>query len=195
MAYLWLKTFHIVGVVVWFAGLFYLVRLFVYHRETFDEQSPKREILSNQFSIMESRLLNIITTPGMILTVGTACGLLYLSPAWLKQGWMHAKLGLVGVLVFYHFLCMSVMKALQRGEMTWSPKGLRALNEVPTLILISVVMLVVFKTQFPTSANAWLNVGLVFSFVASIQLYAKKRRRDAARRDKLEDQTTSSPYD
>ena len=76
MAYLWLKTFHIVGVVVWFAGLFYLVRLFVYHREA-DERSPEaRDILQAQLSIMESRLFNIITTPGMILTLGTAGGLL-----------------------------------------------------------------------------------------------------------------------
>lgn len=181
MAYLWLKTFHIIGVVVWFAGLFYLVRLFVYHREAADEQSPRREILSDQFSIMESRLLNIITTPGMVITVGTASGLLYLSPGWLDQGWMHAKLGLVALLVIYHFLCLRVMKGLQRGERSWSPRALRGLNEVPTLILVSVVMLVVFKTQFPTSANAWLNVGLVLSFIISIQLYAKKRRRDTER--------------
>ena len=186
MAYLWLKTFHVVGVVVWFAGLFYLVRLFVYHREAAEEQSPKREILFEQFSIMESRLLHIITTPGMLITVGTALGLLYLSPLWLEQGWMHAKLGLVCALICYHFFCMRVMKKLQSGEMSWSPKGLRALNEVPTLLLISVVMLVVFKTQFPTSANAWLNVGLVFSFIASIQLYAKKRRRDAERASALD---------
>jgi protoporphyrinogen IX oxidase len=181
VAYLWLKTFHIVGVVVWFAGLFYLVRLFVYHREAAERPSQEKEILSAQFSIMESRLLNIITTPGMVLTVGTASALLYLTPIWLEQRWMQAKLGLVALLVLYHFLCIQVMKSLQRGELKWSPKGLRALNEVPTLILVSVVMLVVFKTQFPMSANVWLNVGLVLSFIISIQLYAKKRKRDTER--------------
>ena len=74
------------------------------------------------------------------------------------------------------------MKSLQAGELKWSPKSLRALNEFPTLILISVVMLVVFKTQFPTSANVWLNVGLVLSFIISIQLYAKKRRLEAQKK-------------
>ena len=179
MAYLWLKTFHIVGVVVWFAGLFYLVRLFVYHREAAEKTSEEKRILSEQLSIMESRLLNIITTPGMILTLGTAGGLLYVNPQWLTQGWLHAKIALVASLVGYHFLCTRVMKSLQAGELKWSPKSLRALNEFPTLILVSVVMLVVFKTQFPTSAGVWLNVGLVLSFIISIQLYAKKRRKES----------------
>ena len=102
----WLKAFHIVGVVVWFAGLFYLVRLFVYHREAEERAPEAREILQAQFSIMESRLLNIITTPGMILTVGTASGLIYTNPNYyLSQGWMHAKLGLVCALICYHFFC------------------------------------------------------------------------------------------
>ena len=185
MAYLWLKTFHIVGVVVWFAGLFYLVRLFVYHREAERHPPEASDILKTQFSVMESRLLNIITTPGMILTLGTASGLLYQQPAWLSQGWMHAKLSLVALLVGYHFLCVRVMRGLQSGESTWTPKQLRALNEVPTLILVTVVMLVVFKSAFPTSAGVWLNVSLVLSFVISIQLYAKKRRRDAARMNRV----------
>jgi len=187
MAYLWLKTFHIVGVVVWFAGLFYLVRLFVYHREAEAQPSEVCEILKAQFNVMESRLLNIITTPGMILTLGTASGLLYQQPTWLGQGWMHAKLSLVVLLVGYHFLCIRVMRGLQSGESTWTPKQLRALNEVPTLLLVTVVMLVVFKTSFPTSAGVWLNVGLALSFVISIQLYAKKRRRDAERMRKVQE--------
>lgn len=181
MPYLWLKTFHIVGVVVWFAGLFYLVRLFVYHREAEAREREAREVLQDQLSIMESRLLNIITTPGMIVTVGTASGMLYLNPTWLTQGWMHVKLTLVVGLIGYHFLCMRVMKQLQRGELGWSPKALRALNEVPTLLLVTIVMLVVFKTAFPMSAGVWLNVGLVLSFIISIQLYAKKRRRESER--------------
>lgn len=181
MAYYWLKTFHIIGVVVWFAGLFYLVRLFVYHREADERDPTAREILRAQFSIMESRLLNIITTPGMILTLGTAGGLLYTRPVYLSDGWMHVKLTLVALLVAYHLLCIRVMRHLQSGGSGWSPKQLRGLNEVPTLLLVTIVMLVVFKTAFPTSAGVWVNVGLVLSFVISIQLYAKKRRRDAER--------------
>ena len=140
---------------------------------------------------MESRLFNIITTPGMILTLGTAGGLLYNNPAWLNQGWMHVKLTLVALLVGYHVLCARVMRDLQRGERAWTPKKLRALNEVPTLLLVTVVMLVVFKSAFPTSAGVWLNVGLVLSFIISIQLYAKKRRRDAERLKRDQDVESS----
>ena len=76
MAYYWFKAFHIIGVVVWFAGLFYLVRLFIYHVEAEEEPEPARSILKKQYAIMETRLLKIITTPGMILTLAMAGGLL-----------------------------------------------------------------------------------------------------------------------
>ena len=176
MSYYWLKTFHIIGVVVWFAGLFYIVRLFVYHQEAAQKSSPEREILTRQYSIMESRLLNIITTPGMIVTLGTAVGLLYVLPDYLKQGWMHAKLSFVLCLVVYHVSCMRLMRAIQEGRCAWSAQRLRAFNELPTLLLVSVVMLVVFKGAFPTEASVWLMFGLTLSMVAAIQLYAKRRR-------------------
>ncbi len=181
MAYFWLKTFHIVGVVVWFSGLFYLVRLFVYHQEAAERSPEECRVLQAQFSIMERRLLQIITTPGMIITLGTAGGLLYLIPEYLSQGWMHAKLAFVCALLIYHIACMKLMKRLHRGECTWSAQRFRALNELPTLILISIVMLVVFKSSFPTSVSVWLMVGLVVTMIASIQLYAKKRRQDQER--------------
>ena len=95
MPYYWFKAFHIIGVVVWFAGLFYLVRLFIYHVEAEAEPEPAATILKNQYTLMEKRLYRIITTPGMIVTVAMAVGLLWTNPEWLKQGWMHAKLGLV----------------------------------------------------------------------------------------------------
>jgi len=176
VAYYWLKTFHIIGVVVWFAGLFYLVRLFVYHQEARSKESPEREVLERQYSIMEARLLNIITTPGMLITLGTAGGLLYVLPEYLKQGWMHAKLSFVCLLVLYHLSCMRLMRSIQEGRCTWSAQRFRAFNEAPTLLLVAVVMLVVFKQSFPTEASAWLMFGLVLSMIAAIQLYAKRRR-------------------
>ena len=179
MAYEWLKTFHIIGVVIWFAGLFYLVRLFVYHQEARERPSPEREVLEAQYSIMEGRLLNIITTPGMFITLGTAGGLLYVLPSYLQQGWMHAKLSFVLCLVLYHISCMRLMKRIQAGECTWSAQRFRAFNELPTLFLVAVVMLVVFKQRFPTEASAWLMFGLVLSMVIAIQLYAKHRRLKA----------------
>ena len=180
-AYLWFKTLHIVGVVVWFAGLFYLVRLFIYHVEAEEEESPVREAFKAQYAVMERRLANIITTPGLILTVTMAAGLLITQPSWLQQGWMHAKLGFVGLLLAYHVFCYRLMGQLQAGSCQWSGRQLRALNELPTLLLVLVVMLVVFKTQFPTGAATWLTVGLVVFMAGTIQFYARWRRlREAA---------------
>lgn len=178
MAYYWFKAFHIVGVVVWFAGLFYLVRLFIYHVEAEAEPEPARSILQNQYAIMETRLLKIITTPGMILTLAMAAGLLWQRPEVLHEGWMHAKLGFVALLVGYHLYCAKLRKQLAKGECKWGPKQLRALNEAPTLLLVIIVMLVIFQNSFPTNATTWLVAGLVLSFVISIQLYARKRRLD-----------------
>jgi putative membrane protein len=178
---LWFKTLHIVGVVVWFAGLFYLVRLFIYHVEAEEESSPVREAFKAQYAVMERRLANIITTPGLILTVTMAAGLLIAQPSWLQQGWMHAKLGFVGLLLAYHVFCYRLMGQLQAGVCQWSGRQLRALNELPTLLLVLVVMLVVFKTQFPTGAATWLIVGLVVFMAGTIQFYARWRRlREAA---------------
>ncbi|KZR75482.1 protoporphyrinogen oxidase HemJ [Prochlorococcus marinus] len=175
-AYLWFKTLHIVGVVVWFAGLFYLVRLFIYHVEAAELEPTVKKAFEEQYTLMERRLANIITTPGMILAVSMAVGLLITQPSWLHQTWMQAKLALVAGLIAYHIFCYRLMGQLNRGECSWSGRQLRALNELPTLFLVLVVMLVVFKNQFPTGAATWLIVGLVLFMAASIQFYARWRR-------------------
>jgi protoporphyrinogen IX oxidase len=180
-AYLWFKTLHIVGVVVWFAGLFYLVRLFIYHREAEGLEESLRPAFQAQYGLMERRLANIITTPGMVVAVVCAAGLLSVNPAWLQQGWMHAKLAFVAALLAYHAFCYRLMGQLNRGTCSWSPKQLRALNELPTLLLVIVVMLVVFKNQFPTGAATWFIVALVVFMAASIQFYARWRRLRAER--------------
>ncbi len=175
-AYLWFKTLHIIGVVVWFAGLFYLVRLFIYHVEAENLSEDLREAFKKQYGLMEKRLANIITTPGMILTVSMATGLIILDPSWLSQTWMQVKLCFVLALLLYHFYCYRLMNQLEIGSCKLSGQQLRALNELPTLFLVIVVMLVVFKNQFPTSSATWLIVGLVLFMAASIQYYARYRR-------------------
>ncbi len=180
-SYLWFKTFHIIGVVVWFARLFYLVRLFIYHVEAAEQEQPIRAAFEQQYGLMERRLANIITTPGMAVAVSCAVGLLVVNPSWLQQSWMHAKLLFVAFLLGYHWLCYRLMGQLQRGECNWSGRQLRALNELPTLLLVIVVLLVVFKQQFPTGAATWLTVGLVVFMAASIQFYARWRRLRAER--------------
>jgi protoporphyrinogen IX oxidase len=178
MAYSWFKAFHIIGVVVWFAGLFYLVRLFIYHIEAEQEPEPAKTILQKQYQIMEKRLYNIITTPGMLVTVACAVGLLVSQPDWLHQTWLHVKLGFVVLLLGYHHYCKRLMKQLEAGTCKWSSKQMRALNEAPTLLLVAIVLLAVFKNSLPTDTTVWVIFGLVVLMAVTIQLYARKRRLD-----------------
>ncbi|AFY31230.1 protoporphyrinogen oxidase HemJ [Calothrix sp. PCC 7507] len=178
MAYSWFKAFHIIGFVVWFAGLFYLVRLFIYHAEANQEPEPARTILKNQYQIMEKRLYNIITTPGMLVTVAMAIGLLSTEPEVLKEGWLHIKLLFVALLIGYHYYCSRLMKKLAADECRWSGQQLRALNEAPTVMLLVIVLLAVFKNNLPTDITVWIIFGTVILMAVSIQLYAKKRRQD-----------------
>lgn len=178
MAYYWFKAFHLIGIVVWFAGLFYLVRLFVYHAEAEQEPEPARSILKRQYVIMEQRLYNIITTPGMILTIAMAIGLISTEPEILKSTWLHIKLTFVLVLLGYHYFCQRTMKKLATGASQWTGQQFRALNEAPTILLVLIVLLAVFKNSLPLDATTWLVAALIITMVASIQLYAKKRRQD-----------------
>jgi putative membrane protein len=178
MTYFWFKAFHLIGIVVWFAGLFYLVRLFIYHVEANQEPEPARTILKNQYQIMEKRLYHIITTPGMLVTVAMAIGLVSTEPEVLKQGWLHIKLLFVGLLLGYHHYCARLMKQLAADECRWSSQHLRALNEAPTIMLLVIVLLAVFKNNLPTDITAWVILGTITFMAVSIQLYAKKRRKD-----------------
>jgi putative membrane protein len=178
MAYYWFKAFHLIGVVVWFAGLFYLVRLFVYHAEASEQPEPAQTILKNQYEIMEKRLYHIITTPGMVVTVAMAIALLTTEPEVLKDGWLHIKLAFVAALVVYHFYCGRIMRQLVVGKCNWSGQHFRALNEAPTVLLVAIVLLAVFKNNLPTDMTAWGIFGMIVVMAVTIQLYAKKRKRD-----------------
>lgn len=178
MAYYWFKAFHLIGIVVWFAGLFYMVRLFVYHAEAAQEPEPAQTILKNQYEIMEKRLYHIITTPGMVVTVAMAIGLLITEPDVLKEGWIHIKLAFVAVLIAYHFFCGRIMRQLAAGKCNWSGQHFRALNEAPTILLVAIVLLAVFKNNLPTDITAWGIFSMIIVMAVTIQLYAKKRRLD-----------------
>jgi putative membrane protein len=179
--YPWFRAFHIIGIVVWFAGLFYLVRLFVYHAETAEKDEPAKTILKDQYELMEKRLYNIITTPGMVVTVLMAIGLISTEPQVLKSGWLHIKLTFVALLLFYHFYCGYLMKKLAKNECNWTGQQFRALNEAPTLLLVVIVLLATFKGNLPLDLTTWLVVGLVVLMAASIQFYAKIRRENEAK--------------
>lgn len=139
-AYVWWKAFHIIAVVCWFAGLFYLPRLFVYHAEAQDTVSHER------FKVMERRLLYGITTPSAVLTVLLGLGLLSLQPGYyLHAHWMHAKLFLVLVLLGYHGLCIHYQRAFAKNDNRRTSFFYRCFNEIPVLFLVAIVILVVVK--------------------------------------------------
>jgi protoporphyrinogen IX oxidase len=140
MLYLWLKALHIIALVCWFAGLFYLPRLFVYHAMSEDDASRER------FCVMERKLYRGIMLPSMIATLVFGIGLLSLNTgAYFSQGWMHAKLALVLLLIGYHHICGAQLKAFARGENRRSHVFYRWFNEAPVLLLIAIVVLVVVR--------------------------------------------------
>lgn len=137
---LWLKAFHIIAVICWFAGLFYLPRLFVYHVGATDSVSHER------FVIMERKLYRGIMWPSMLLTVLLGFALLFVQwPAWQGQGWLHAKLALVLLLIFYHLACGHYRTQLAEGRCQKSHVFFRVFNEAPVLALVAIVILVVVK--------------------------------------------------
>jgi protoporphyrinogen IX oxidase len=135
---LWLKAFHIIFVVTWFAGIFYLPRLFVYHAVTTDAVSLER------FAVMERRLFSIMTL-GASLAVAFGLSMIVAAPGYLHFGWLHVKLTLVAALIGYHIWCRTLMTALQAGRNTHSQRWYRLFNEVPALLLIAIVILAVVK--------------------------------------------------
>lgn len=146
--YNYIKSLHLIFVITWFAGLFYIVRLFVYQIEANEKPSPEREILLNQYKIMTYRLWFIITWPSAILATLFAVWLLILMPAWLQMPWMHVKLGFVLALFLYHLKCHQIYKQLQNDKFNYSSNYMRLWNEGATIILFAVVFLVILKNAF-----------------------------------------------
>ena len=137
---LWLKAFHIIAVICWFAGIFYLPRLFVYHAMA--EDQPSRE----RFKIMERKLYRGIMNPSMIATLVLGIWMLALNWDYYKtQGWMHAKLALVVLLVGYHHVCLAYRKKFAADANTKSDRFYRVFNEIPVLLLVAIVILVVVR--------------------------------------------------
>jgi protoporphyrinogen IX oxidase len=135
-----IKSLHIIVVITWFAAIFYLPRLFVYHAAAEDQISKDR------FHIMERKLYRGIMTPSMILTLVFGTWLLFINPFWLQMGWMHVKLVLVFLLVIYHLICGWHVKQFKLDKNTKSHTYFRYFNEIPVFMLIGIVFLVVGKS-------------------------------------------------
>ncbi len=170
------KALHIVGFTAWFAGLFYLVRMFVYHREAFDKAAPEKEILTKQFNLMEWRVYKIICNPAMIITLVFGIAMLIYNPEYMKMPWIHVKLTLLVLLIGYHHYCKSVIKKLEKGEANLTSFRLRLMNEVPTLFLLAIVLLAVLRDN----ANYLYVFGGLFLFGLVMYLIAKayKKKRE-----------------
>lgn len=140
--YLWIKAIHLIAMVTWFAALFYLPRLYVYHAMARD----KNETTSMEtFKVMERKLYRGIMTPSMIVVLIFGGWMLFLNPAWFSQGWMHTKLLLVALLVAYHHVCLIYLKQFAQERCKKGHVFFRWFNEVPVVALLIIVILAVLK--------------------------------------------------
>lgn len=177
--YDYIKALHLIFVITWFAGLFYIVRLFVYHAEAKQKPQPEQEILIKQYQLMQYRLWYIITWPSAILASLFAFLLLFgstLGEAWLQMPWMHVKLVFVFLLYLYHLKCHQIFKQLQKDEVKHSSNFFRLWNEGATIILFAVVFLVILK-----NAINWIYgvIGiLLFSVLLMLGFRMYKRIRE-----------------
>lgn len=176
MEYLFCKALHMVGFVSWFAGLFYIVRLFIYHVESAARPTPERELLHAQFTLMERRLWKAITVPAMVITFlfGIRLAMLYLAPQPTVPGWLWVKWGLLVVLLAYHHVCGRLRKQLADGTCGWSSARLRQWNEVATLLLVAIVMIAVFKTLFDALWGTLALVGFGIALAVAVRLLRKR---------------------
>ncbi|ACU05636.1 MULTISPECIES: protoporphyrinogen oxidase HemJ [Pedobacter] len=175
--YYYVLSVHIIFMVSWMAGLFYSVRLFIYHTEANDRSEMEKAILQKEYEKMERKLWYIITTPAMVLTVLAGITMLCIRPALLQMPWMHVKLSFVVLLLIYHFICQRIMKQLKLGTCKMSSFKLRLWNEVATILLVAIVFTVILK-----NAVDWIYglIGLIIFAVvimAAVKWYKHYRKK------------------
>lgn len=176
--YLYFKALHLIFVITWFAGLFYIPRLFVYHIEVNERPEAERAILTRQLKLMTRRLWYIITWPSAILATLFAILLLIIMPFWLQQDWMLVKLVFVFLLFIYHGKCHMIFREFQNDRIKWTSNGMRLFNEGATLILFAVIFLVILR-----NAVDWI-YGVIGIFLLSailmlgFKMYQRIREKD-----------------
>ncbi|MFO8147532.1 MAG: CopD family protein [Bacteroidota bacterium] len=176
--YNYIKSLHLIFVITWFAGLFYIPRLFVYHIEAAQKPEPEKSILVNQLKLMTKRLWYIITWPSAILTSIFAFWLLFIMPFWVEQDWMLVKLVFVVLLYAYHIKCHLIFRELQNDVIKWSSNQMRIWNEGSTIILFAVIFLVILR-----DALNWIYgvIGIILLSVIlmmGFKLYKRIRSRN-----------------
>jgi len=176
--YQYIKALHLIFVITWFAGLFYIPRLFIYQIEAFHKTSPEKEILGKQLKLMAKRLWFIITWPSAILATVFAFFLLLLNPIFLELPWMHVKLAFVFLLFAYHLKCHHIYKQLQKDIVKWTSNQMRMWNEGSTIILFSVIFLVIVRDAVNWVFGVIGIISLSVLLMLGIKFYKKIRDKN-----------------
>ena len=159
--------------VCWFAGLFYVVRLFIYHKEADKKEESVKQVLQAQYTLMSKRLLSIITWPAAILTTIFGVSMLVENPMYLQQDWMHVKLSFLVLLWLYTYSCQVICNQMKVGQITTTEGKLRMWNEVATLLLFSIIFMAVLKNSISWIYATLSLVGLAVLLMILIKLYKK----------------------
>ncbi len=178
MAFEYVKALHIIFIVTWFAGLFYIVRLFIYQVECMERPLAEREILKPQLDLMARRLWYIITWPSAVLTLIFGFWVLFYRWGYLQLPFMQAKLGFVVLLYAYHLKCHVIFKELQEGAVKWTSTQLRIWNEASTLLLFAIVFLIVLKSLVNMAWGILVLIALAALLMLGIRVYKKVRERN-----------------
>ncbi len=171
--YLYVKAIHIIFIVTWFAGLFYMPRLFVYIAENGEKPEPEKSILQKQLLLMSKRLWYGITWPSAVLTLIFGGWMWYLYPS--TPSWLWVKIGFVAGLYLYHFSLQHIFNKQANATSTYTGQQMRVWNEVATIFLIAIVMLVVVKDNMSLLWGLGGLVLFIFVLLAAIRIYKKMR--------------------
>lgn len=172
------KTLHFVGLISWMAGLFYMPRLLVYLREAQEKGEPEREILSKHLAVYADRLFRIIMQPAMYITLaaGTAMIFLYGYDWFAANLWLHFKFMPIFGLIWFHFACQRVLNRLSSGDISWwNSTRLRLFNELPTVLLLAIVMLAVFKNSINLLYAFLVLMAFILLLLVAVKSYKNYR--------------------
>lgn len=175
--YNYIKALHLIFVITWFAGLFYMPRLFIYHIEAVERDDEGTPFLREQLKLMSRRLWYIITWPSAVLAVIFAIWLLLLFPSWLSQPWMHVKLAFVLLLILYHLRTHAIFRKLQADDIRYSSRFMRIWNEGATLLLFAIVFLAILKNAFNWIYGLVGLLLLAILLMLGIKLYKRIREK------------------
>lgn len=176
--YMYFLAVHVVFVISWMAGLFYILSLFIYHTEANAKPEPDRSVLVAQFIKMEATLWKIIATPAMLISVGAGLSMLYLHPSLLDTDWMIVKLCFVAALVVYHFICQRIVKQLRSGIYKMNSLQLRLWRELATILMVAIVFTVILKSAVDWVYGLIGIMGLAMVIMLAVKAYKRYREKN-----------------